>query len=100
MKRKLSLPHIDYSMLPDGMREATRLYVEEGICPGGFLTAVLENNFVHAVTSADRTNKENLKTWAIWLYNEAPAACWGNSEEVNKWIKLGGLRGYLEDQDG
>ena len=63
-------------------------YVKEHIPLGDFLTAVLENNFVEAVGRADSTNIENLPAYAAWLYNEAPLACWGSKDAVNRWLEI------------
>lgn len=75
------------------MREAARLYIDYGVHPGGFLTAVLENNFVRAVGSADETNLRFIRDWALWAYNDIPSACWGTVEKVDAWITKKGLLG-------
>lgn len=38
---------INYSILPEHMREGTRRYIEHGNRPGDFLYLVLSNDFVH-----------------------------------------------------
>jgi hypothetical protein len=78
--------HIDYSKLPDHMRDGAQLYIEHRVPPGEFLTAVLENNFVDAVARADDVNSHNLITWAQWLYWECPRAAWGSPEKVAAWL--------------
>lgn len=82
---------INYEILPDHMEEAARLYIERGMLPGGFLTAVFENNLVEAYGRADSMNQEAMQTWVMFLYNEAPQVCWGSSAKVKKWCLHQGL---------
>ncbi|KKK42946.1 hypothetical protein LCGC14_3169250, partial [marine sediment metagenome] len=69
----------DYSSLPEHMQGAAKRYVEQGIPPGGFLTAVLSNNLVDAFGRADSTNAACLKDYINWLYWDIPSSCWGSS---------------------
>ena len=39
-----------------------------------------------AVGRADETSLEGLAAIIGWLYNEAPAACWGSEENVRDWL--------------
>jgi len=73
---------IDYSKIPAHMREGTRLYIEEGIEPGGFLTAVLANDLTGAVGRADETNKRYIQQWAEFMMCEMPGNLWGNYDVV------------------
>ena len=84
---------IDYSRLPDYMREGMRLYIEHGVPVGHFLTAVLENNLMEAYGRADDTNAAAMHEYAAFLYNEAPRASHGSREAVSKWMNQGGLLG-------
>lgn len=84
---------MDYSDLPKHMQGAARRYVEDGIEPGGFLTALLANDFMGAFGRADTENVAALKNWARWIYNEAPNGCHGSYECVTDWCKAGGLNG-------
>lgn len=61
-------------------------YVENRILPGDFLTAVLSNNLSEAAGCADLYNRRRLFEYVSWLYNEAPATCWGSSEKVASWV--------------
>jgi len=81
----------DYSKIPAHMREGVRLYVEQRVKPGGFLMAVLENNFTEAVGRADETNIRYLKQWAELLYWELPSICWGSPEKVQAWLGERGI---------
>ena len=75
-----------YDSLPHHMRQAARDYVEKGFEPGGFLTAVLENDLTGAALRADDVNARALMAWASWLYNEAPSPCWGSKAKVKAWV--------------
>lgn len=83
----------NYSILPDYMQEGMQLWIERGILPGGFLTAVLRNDLMGALGRADSTNIDRLKDYGMFLYNEAPSDCFGSDEKVQKWEERGGLRG-------
>ena len=78
--------HIDYSMLPEHMQDGARLYIENRIPPGSFMTAVLENNLVEAAARADSINKHALLDWAQWLYSECPSIAWGSPAAVDRWL--------------
>ena len=68
------------------MMGAIRRYIEHGIPPGSFLTAVIENNLSEAVGRADDENCENLPAFVAYFYNEAPSPCWGSPEKRRAWI--------------
>ena len=74
-----------YDRLPEHMREAARLYIEEGEMPGHFLTAVLTNNLVEAFGNADEDNRSCMWEWCLWLYNEIPMPAWGSANKVLAW---------------
>jgi len=77
---------IEYELIPEHMREGVRLYLEEGVEPGSFLRAALENNFVQVCAHADNINRERLFEWAEFLWNEMPGNVWGSPEKVRAWI--------------
>jgi len=77
---------IDYSALPEHMQDGARLYMEHGIAPGSFLTAILCNDFMGACAKADRINRERLFDYAQWLYNHAPRSSFGSRARVENWI--------------
>lgn len=85
------MKNIDYGKLPEHMRQAMQYYIEHRILPGGFLTAVLENNLRDAVARADHINKNLLAEYVEFLYNDAPSTCWGSPEKVNAWISNRGI---------
>ena len=77
--------------IPDYMVNSIKRYLRQGIKPGGFLYAVLTNDFVNAVYRADKTNLANLPAYAYWLQTMCPREAWGSVEKVEAWIKKGGL---------
>lgn len=91
---------IKYEVLPEHMRDSARRYIEDGIKPGEFLTAVLMNDLKESFGRADDINAEHMKDWVIFLYNCAPIGCQGNEYKVNKWIKSGGLNGLRSYEYG
>ena len=85
--------HIDYSRLPEHMRDGMRLYIEKGYPPGSFQRAVLSNDFMEAFKRADDVNSAAMQEYARFLYNEAPGGCYGSQDNVKAWIAQGGLAG-------
>ncbi len=85
--------NIKYEMLPDHMQGGMRRYVENGIQPGSFLTALLSNDFMEAARKADNVNLHNLYIYASFFHNELPEECYGSPAAVKSWSALGGLAG-------
>ena len=81
-------------MLPEHMQQPMSDYIEKGIAPGSFLSAVLSNDLMGAFGRADSTNIYRIKDFASFLYNHAPSLCHGSPTRVAKWIEIGGLNGY------
>jgi hypothetical protein len=80
----------DYSkLIPEHNRGAMERYVEDRCQPGSFLTAVLSNDLVGAVSCADSMNTVHLVDVVKWVYNELPGLCWGSREKVRKWLQGG-----------
>ncbi len=68
----------------------TRFFVE-GIRPGMFVESVLKNDLMTAVGHGRADVIANLKMIIGFLYAEAPAEAYGNSEKVEAWIQRRGL---------
>lgn len=79
--------------VPERTHRALMAYIEEGRPLGHFCTAVVSNNLKGAVMAADVANLPRLQIIVSWLYNNAPAPCWGSPEKVAAWIKHRGLQG-------
>lgn len=80
-------------LIPEHCRENMRLYLTEGIMPGSFLTAVLENDLVGAFGKADSINMGRMRDYAKFLHNYAPQECFGSPSKVIAWSERGGLNG-------
>lgn len=70
--------------IPDRMMDG-RIYIENGIEPGGFLTAIICNDLSGAVGQADEENLANLPAFVSYFYNEAPSPCWA-AEKMEAWM--------------
>ena len=71
--------------LPEYMKDGVMLYVFQGVRPGSFLTAVLENNLTQSFGQADHNNVACMFDWAKLLYMYLPSQCWGSKEIVANW---------------
>lgn len=71
--------------IPPRMMSGLENWVLYGVKPGDFLTAVLENNLINAVSRADSENLKNLPAYAIYCYNELPQGAWGSKAKVDQW---------------
>ena len=78
---------LNYQKVPvHYMLSGMKRYVEQGIMPGSFLTAVLCNDLKEAVAHADAGNIEELVEWVRFCWNELPASIWGSHEKVKAHI--------------
>ena len=73
--------------IPDRMQAAITRYVENGITPGSFLTAVICNDLQTACAKADDENIHIIPAYAAYFYNEAPSDCWGSFEKMKSWCE-------------
>ena len=64
-------------------------YLEDGTDPGGFLTAILENNLTESVIRADVHNLILIPKIVHWLLTQAPRESWGSAEKVEAWVNKG-----------
>lgn len=79
-------PATPYHTVPNGNGDSLKRYIEQGIAPGSFLMAVLNNDLNQACARADRFNRQVIPDYVRWLVNEAPCECWGSPEKVNAWL--------------
>ena len=75
--------------LPFQIISGLKRYIEERIKPGHFLTAVIRNDLSEAFGRADHECLTNLPAIVAYFYNEAPSACWGSPEKMEKWLESG-----------
>ena len=73
--------------IPSYMHGALTRYYENGLGPGNFLTAVINNDLSEAVGRADEANVVALKAYVMWFYNQAPMGSWGSPGAAEKWIE-------------
>lgn len=71
--------------LPERFAGGVKRFIEQGITPGSFLTAVLENDLKETFAKADTVAIRELPGIVAWLYSYAPADCWGSQENVHAW---------------
>ena len=76
----------DNGDLPEHMREGVKLYIERGIPPGSFLTAIICNDLREACGRADYINQHRIFEIVRWFWNEAPSPCWGSAERMKSWM--------------
>ena len=62
-------------------------YIEEKHPTGDFLHAVLSNDLLMACGRND--GMTNVCDLIKWIYNNAPAPCWGSAEKIDKWLNEG-----------
>jgi hypothetical protein len=75
------------------MRGGMKAYLERGVPGGGFLNAILENDFMSAARKADITNLERLGDYARFLRGYMPRDSYGSPAKVKAWIERGGIKG-------
>lgn len=73
--------------VPEDTLAALNRYIAEGMPTGGFLEAVITNDLHGSIARADPGNMTALPAIVSYLYNEAPAPCWGSPEKVAAWIE-------------
>ena len=74
-----------YEQLPKNLRDGAQRYLEHGILPGSFLTAVIRNDLQQACLLADEENFKNLPHIVRWFVNEVPASAWGSRARMQAW---------------
>lgn len=77
-------------MLPAHMRGGMQRWIEHGHAsmPGSFLSAVLSNDLMEALSRADIENARSLPQYATYLFNYAPWDCYGSPEKFKAWKGL------------
>lgn len=80
-------------MLPAHMHFGIISYIEDGVPPGGFLTALFENDLKNFAMRADHTNRHHLLDFVSYMVWHMPAVCHGSPEKVAAWINQGGMNG-------
>ena len=73
--------------IPERMMGGIDRYIESGIPPGDFLTAIICNDLREACSRADDENLKNIPAYVAYFYNEAPTFCWGSEGQMKRWMK-------------
>lgn len=73
--------------VPDHMHDGIILYLKDGIEPGNFMRAVLENNLMEAMGAADHINRGRMFNICQFMYSYAPSQSHGSRERVAAWLE-------------
>lgn len=84
---------IKYEALPEELRPGMKRYIEQGIQPGGFLCAVIRNDFAAAACHASATTIYRFRDIATFMYSNMPIGSWGSNEALQSWKFQGGIVG-------
>lgn len=76
-----------YDLLPENLQEGAQRWIEQGIQPGSFLSAVIANNLRETIGRVDMTNGTRLLEIVSWFYNWAPGPCWGSVDRAQAWAE-------------
>jgi hypothetical protein len=85
--------------IPDRMWGGIIRYYENGIPPGHFLSAVINNDLKEACWLADDENQHLLFNYVRWFYNYAPASSWGYPTAVKEWLNKVQMERDIEEND-
>jgi hypothetical protein len=72
--------------IPERMMGGIRRYIDQGIPPGDFLTAIICNDLKEAVSRADDENMRNLPAYVAYFVNAAPYISWGTRAKMDEWL--------------
>lgn len=90
----------DWSLIPAYMIGGLRRYIEYGIEPGDFLSALLSNDLRETFIRADDTNAYIVRDYVKFLYCYAPSECWGRGRpDFIRWCESGGLVGQMAKRE-
>lgn len=83
---------LDTSRLPESLRGGMERWVNHGIQPGQFLSAVIANDLAETFRRADDTNLLRLQSIVSWFYNYMPELAWGSPSRAKIWAQGHGRR--------
>ena len=67
--------------IPDSTIRDIQQFAKQGIDPGGFVRAVLENNLKESFLMADEYNLPAMAEIVSYCRNQIPSMCWGSPVE-------------------
>jgi hypothetical protein len=82
---KTKMYDVDYLGLRDTLRHGVQNWLEAGIQPGSFLSAVISNDLKEAFNRADAENLRNMYSIVKWFYNKCPESAWGSIAKAKAW---------------
>lgn len=74
--------------IPEHCRDALRRFLLDHVPTGSFLQNLLSNNLSETYATADSVNFHVIGNYVKFLYNCAPAGCWGSPERYRDWITV------------
>jgi hypothetical protein len=81
-------PETQWLMIPDHLRPGLARYLLNGVLPGGFLSSMISNDLMGAVTVADQKYRESFFEIARFFILYMPRNCFGSPEAIHEWRKL------------
>jgi|WetSurMetagenome_2_1015567.scaffolds.fasta_scaffold183302_3 hypothetical protein len=72
--------------LPVRIITSLHRYQHQRVPTGDFLRAILENNLLEAVMTADDENIKIIPDIVHYIYNYLPSISWGSKERVEAWL--------------
>jgi len=77
--------------VPHHIHDGLATYIVHGLPTGDFLREFMNNNLQGALSRADDQNRYAFFQIGFFLWNHAPAQCWGRAGAWEEWVKRGGL---------
>ena len=87
MEKKYQLKQCQYYPVSEMIIDSLERYLNNGIMPGGFLTACLENNLREALGRADEFNRATIFNIVHYLHNYIPSSAWGSPDHIEYWLE-------------
>ena len=81
-----NLIEVDWDKCPISVRRSLQRYYEDHVSVGDFLTAVLSNDLMKALTRADHVNRHCLFEICRFIHNALPMGSYGTPEKVKAWV--------------
>jgi len=74
-------------LVPSHMHDGFVRYIAYGnrMSHGGFMSALMSNDLMRAFNRADDMNARSMQDWVKFLFNYAPASCYGSQEKFSEW---------------
>lgn len=96
-KKHITLKPDAYYPVSDVILGGLERYLNHGIAPGSFLTAVLCNDLSDAFGRADCVNSANLKNIVSYVYHHIPYSAWGSREKVEAFMRQASRREQMSN---